>query len=73
MDMQCTLEKLGPEYLTVIIRDGAPLICSDDRPSFRTVQIQLTEAQRKELALRNTYSVGGKEYFEQISQAILEN
>ena len=64
--------KLGPPFLTVVIRDDSPLVCAGDRPAYRTVQIELTENQRKECRLFSTYTVGGKDFFEQISQTILE-
>ena len=66
------VDKLGPPYLTVVIRDDAPLVCAGDRPSYRTAQIELTPSQRKELTLKYAYSTGGKDYFEQVSHAILE-
>ena len=67
------ISMLGPRFLTVIIRDDGPLVCTGDRPSFRTVQIELSERQREQMQLDYTYSSGGKEFHEQISQAILED
>jgi hypothetical protein len=58
--------------LTIIIRDDGPLVHAGDSPSYRTVQIQLTPEQRKQIELRLTHSAGQEIYYESISQCILE-
>jgi len=58
--------------LTVIIRDDSPMVNSNDSPSYRSVQITLTEEQVKQLALLQTWTSGGKEYHEAISRCFIE-
>ena len=64
--------KIPTGELTVITRDDSPMISCGDSPSYRTVKIQLTPEQRKELELKHTCSVNGDDYYENISCCILE-
>ena len=59
--------------LTVIFRNDAPMVCVGDSPSYRTVVINLTPDQERQLELRQTYKSGKTQYYEDISKAILEN
>ena len=43
-----------------------------DTPSYRSVRIKLTPEQEKKLSLKQTYSFGGVNYYEQFSKCILE-
>lgn len=65
--------KIGPEFLTIIIRNDGPLVNAGDRPSYRTIQIELTAKQRDSIKLHHTHTSGTTDYYEQISQAILED
>lgn len=64
--------RLAPEFLTVIIRDDAPMIHCGDSPSYRSVRIELTEEQRRQAAMSATSSSGGTWHFEQISKCFLD-
>lgn len=65
--------KLPGKHLTVIIRDYSPLIHMQEPVSLRTVRIELTEDQRRQLALRWTHSSCAGDGYEEVSQAILES
>ena len=39
------------KWLTVVIRDDAPIIHSNDAPSYRSVRLELTSIQRAKLAM----------------------
>jgi hypothetical protein len=67
-----TNEKQFKGILTVILRKDSPMIHSGDSPSYRTVRLKLTALQRRALALKLTHAEGGGQFFEAISQAILE-
>ena len=58
--------------LTVIIRDDGPMIHCGDSPSYRSVQLNLTDEQVVALSRRQTHSSGGVEYFEQYSRCFIE-
>jgi hypothetical protein len=62
--------------LTVIFRDDAPMIHCGDSPSYRSVQIELTPEQRKQLEPRFSYATGlgeqEKRYYESISKCFIE-
>jgi hypothetical protein len=64
--------KLGPRFLTVVLRDIAPMVHLNEPVNHRSVRIELTENQRKILSLNNTHTIGGIEFYENISLAILE-
>lgn len=59
-------------FMTVIIRDDAPMIHCGDSPSYRTVKIELTDEQIGRIKLKNTSTSGGNKYYEEISRCILE-
>lgn len=46
-----------PPFLTVVIRDVAPLMHLNEPCAYRTVHIALTEEQQRELALGKTESI----------------
>lgn len=54
----------SPNTLTVIVRDDSPMRFANDCPSYRTVVLQLTEEQQKQIVYSSEY--------EYISRAILE-
>jgi len=62
--------------LTVIFRDDAPMIHCGDSPSYRSVQIELTQEQCKQLDPHFSYSTGlgeqEKRYHESISKCFIE-
>ena len=58
--------------LTAIIRNDAELIHCQSLPQYRSVHIQLTEEQRRQMALLWTHSSGGSGFYESISQVFIE-
>ena len=64
--------KLPNRIITVIIRDDSPMIYAGDCPSFRVVEIELTDEQLATLELRKTHTVSGKGCYERISRCIIE-
>lgn len=58
--------------LTVILRDDGPMVCAGDSPTYRSVQIELTEEQQKRLKPKPTYTSGGKQYYEAVSKCFIE-
>ena len=68
-----TKTRLPGKHLTVIIRDYSPLVHMQEPVRFRTVRIELTEDQRRQLALRWTHSSFAEDDgYEEVSQVILE-
>ena len=70
--MRTELLKIENFKLTVIFRDDSPMIHCGDSPSYRTVQIELTSEQKKALARQYTHTISNTNYFESISQCILD-
>ena len=64
--------KIPGNVLTVVIRNEAPLIHCNDCPSYRSVQIELTEDQVDAIALRPTHQSGRDKYYEEISRCFIE-
>lgn len=62
----------APHILTVIIRDPSPLVHFNDAPSYRSVRIELTRAQRDQIAVRHVAGQSGNEIFEEVSRCFLE-
>jgi len=58
--------------LRVIFRNDWPLVNCQDSPLYRLVSIDLTPEQVEKLKPRYAYSVGGKDYYEEISRCFLE-
>lgn len=58
--------------LTVIIRNDGPMIHCGDSPSYRSVQIELTDEQVRKLELRCTGSTAGSPEYEEISKCFIE-
>jgi hypothetical protein len=65
-------KRYAGSYLTVIIRDDAPLIFVGDSPAYRRVTIGLTHDQVKQLELKKTGTDGKTKIFESVSQCFLE-
>lgn len=61
-----------PPYLTVVIRNDAPMVHCGDSPSYRTVRVILTEQQRAAIKLEWVGSQGGNDFYEEVSKAIIE-
>lgn len=66
------LPHIAGNVLTVIIRDDSPVMMSDDCPTFRSVQIDLTKDQIKALELCQTARIGMQLIFESVSRCFLE-
>lgn len=64
--------RLPGSTLTVIIRNDGPVIHCGDSPSYRSVQIQLTDAQRRQLALGWAGRSAGHDHWEAVSQCFIE-
>ena len=58
--------------LTVILRNDSPMIHCGDSPSYRSVQIELTHEQCIKIAPQKTGLSGGKDEYESISKAFIE-
>lgn len=58
--------------LTVIIRDDGPMIHCADSPTYRSVTLELTPEQMKQLFLMHTHHTGGEDYYETVSRCFLE-
>ena len=58
--------------LTVIIRDDTPLLFAGDTPGYRSVQIELTDEQVKQIQLKHTGNNYGQPLYEQISHCFIE-
>ena len=56
--------------LHVTIRDDAPMVFCGDSPSYRSVEIELTQKQLDRLRLFRTGKAGEEEYFESISRFV---
>jgi hypothetical protein len=65
-----------PKYpsgkLTVVFRDDGPMIHCGDCPTYRSVQITLTDEQVRALAMRPTYNSGATQFHEEISRCFIE-
>lgn len=64
--------KIPNVVLTVIIRNEAPMYYANDSPRYRSVKIELTEEQKRQLELQWIGEQFCKDYFEEISQCFLE-
>jgi hypothetical protein len=58
--------------LTVILRNDSPMIHCGDSPSYRSVQIELTQDQCEAIKPRWTGMSSGTDEYESISKAFLE-
>lgn len=63
---------LPGETLTVIIRDDGPMAVANDAPTYRSVRIKLTQEQREQLKLHQTWRSGGVFHHETISRCFIE-
>ena len=72
MSNETRLPRLPGKYLTVIIRDCAPYVHMQEPLGHRAIRIELTDEQRRQLALRWTHTIGTEEGYEEVSQVILE-
>lgn len=58
--------------VTIVIRDVAPMLCINESPVYRSVQIEFTEEQIKKLALEHTGVNCGTDIYENISMMFIE-
>lgn len=65
--------KIPNVFLTVIIRNDAPMHYAGDSPTYRSVKIELTEEQKKKIGLRWIGCQSVLDEFEEISQCFLES
>jgi len=70
--MKNYFDRMPNGKLTVVIRDDAPMICAGDTPSFRSIQIDLTDDQRQSLSLSCTGTTGGTPIYETVSKCFIE-
>ena len=61
---------LGPYHMTVIFRNDGPMDYAGDCPSYRSVRIDLTREQQKQLRRYFTHSSGSSRYYEEVSRVI---
>lgn len=72
-------EEMSKDYrqpdniLKVIIRNDAPMVFCNDTPSYRSVDIELTEDQMDKIKLRHVGTSGKTKYYEDISRCFLNN
>lgn len=64
--------KLPNNKLTVIFRDDSPMVMCNSSPTYRSVQVTLTDEQVHLLARRETYSSGTVQYYEEIAPCFIE-
>ena len=57
--------------LTVAIRDDSPMVFCGDSPSYRLVEIELTDEQASKIVLRTTGGGGGNTVREEVSRCYL--
>ena len=57
--------------IVVAIRNDAPMVFCGDSPSYRLVEIDLTEDQMNKIVLRRTGSSGERDVYEEISRCYL--
>lgn len=58
--------------LTVVVRDISPFVFMQEPCVYRSVHIELTDEQRRQLALRNVGVNCGTPVYEEFAQAFLE-
>jgi hypothetical protein len=58
--------------LTVIIRNDGPMIFCGDSPSYRSVQIELTQEQCEAIKLHKVGTTCGQDIYEDISKVFIE-
>lgn len=63
--------KLGHRFLTVVFRNFSPTVNFNEPVSHRKRTIELTEDQRRQLAIECTHTSGMADYYEEISLCIL--
>ena len=61
-----------PPLLTVIFRNDEPLVHCNDSPSYRSVQVRLTDEQRVALGRHWYGTSNGTDDYESISKCFLE-
>lgn len=60
------------KHLTVIIRNDAPMLFCGDSPTYRSVQVELTQEQQEKIKLRVVGTQGNLDLLESISSCFLE-
>jgi len=58
--------------LTLIVCDDSPFVYMEEPCQYRTITLELTEEQRRQIAMRKTGTLGSAEMFEYVSRSILE-
>lgn len=58
--------------ITVAIRNDGPMVFANDVPSYRLVQINLTQDQLDKIQLKYTHTSGGNKFHESFSRCYLE-
>lgn len=58
--------------LTVIIRNDAPMIFCGDSPSYRSVEVDLTQEQLNQIKLKKVGVNCGSDVYENYSKCFLE-
>lgn len=58
--------------LTVIFRDERPMMIYNDPPTYRSVQIELTDEQVRALMPRHLGNINGRDVDEEISRSFIE-
>ena len=64
--------KLPPRTLRVVIRDDSPMICCNDSPSYRSVAIELTDAQLEQVQLHWKGRSSGQDIYESVSMVFFD-
>lgn len=63
--------KLPQRKLYVIIRDDGPMVNSNASPSYRVVEVELTDEQLGRIALQQTWTQGTNEFYEDIDRVVI--
>ena len=55
----------------ILIRDDGPMVNANGSPSYRVVEIELTDEQLGKLALEQTWTQGVNEFYEVIDRVVI--
>ena len=64
--------KYPPKTLRVVIRDDGPMVFCGDSPTFRSVAIQLTDEQRRQVELRCVGRNCDNDIYESVSRVFFD-
>ncbi len=70
--MSSQSDKMSGRILTVILRNDGPLIHCNDSPSYRSVQIELTDEQWEKISPKRLGTLDGKPFYECLSKCFIE-